>query len=369
MMTFVLVILGVLAAAVALFLLLAWVFRRGEDLSRYDSPVDPAAFESCGDPGGPSPGHAGAVAAIEKLRPQAEGLSRGGMIRFARQFMEDLPSGKRFDCEFRPVEADGVRCEWVLAPGADPERRVLYLHGGAFIAGSPHSHRAATCRFSAVARAAVLAVDYRLMPENTRLDLVADCQAAYRWLLDNGPQGPGPARRVYFGGDSAGGNLVLVLSAWARDAGLRQPDAVVALSPLTDSTYTSPSIRGNLATDTLLSTLFGRLARVPQSVLSWMFVLDNRLRPVNPLVSPVRGDLSGLPPTLLQVSESEILYDDARRYVNKALAAGTPARLQSWPGLLHVWQLFYPEIPEAGAAWRRVGDFIDAVDAQKPGST
>ena len=368
-MTIALTVLGIFVAAVLAFLGLAWALRRGEDLARFDTPVDAAAFESCGDPDGPSAGHAGAVAAIEKLRPQVEGLSRGGMIRFARQFMEDIPAGRRFDCAFRPVEADGVRCEWVLAPGADPERRVLYLHGGAFIAGSPHSHRAATSRFSAVARAAVLAVDYRLMPENTRLDLVADCQAAYRWLLDNGPQGPGPARRVYVGGDSAGGNLVLVLSAWARDAGLRQPDAVVALSPLTDSTYTSPSIRGNLATDTLLSTLFGRLARVPQSVLSWMFVLDNRLRPVNPLVSPVRGDLSGLPPTLLQVSESEILYDDARRYVNKALAAGTPARLQSWPGLLHVWQLFYPEIPEAGAAWRRVGDFIDAVDAQKPGST
>lgn len=362
-MTFVWTILGILAVAAAAFVVIALMLRHGEDLSRYDTPVDPAAIESCGDPQGPSAGHAGAVAAIEKLRPQTEGLSRGGMIRFAREFLENIPTGRRFDCAFRPVEADGVRCEWVLAPGADPERRVLYLHGGAFIAGSPHSHRTATCRFSAEARAAVLAVDYRLMPEHSRLELIRDCQTAYRWLLDHGPDGPAPAGRLYLGGDSAGGNLVLMLSAWSRDSGLRRPDAVVALAPLTDSTYTSPSIRGNLATDTLLSTLFGRLARVPQSMLTWMFVMDNRLRPVNPLVSPVRGDLSGLPPTLLQVSESEILYDDARRYVNKALAAGSPARLQSWAGLLHVWQLFYPEIPEAGHAWRRVGEFIAAVDA------
>jgi acetyl esterase/lipase len=362
-MTLVLTILLTAATLLAAFLLGAWYLRRGEDLSRYDAPVDPAAFESCGRPDGPSAGHAGAVAAIEKLRPQVEGLSRGGMIRFARQFLEDISAGRHFDCAFRPVEVDGVPGEWVLAPGADPDRRVLYLHGGAFIAGSPRSHRTATCRCSSVTGAAVLAVDYRLMPEHARRDAIADGQAAYRWLLDHGPEGAGPARRVYLGGDSAGGNLALVLSAWARDAGLRRPDAVVALSPLTDSTYTSPSIRGNLATDTLISTLFGRLARVPQSVLTWMFVLDNRLRPVNPLVSPVRGDLSGLPPTLLQVSESEMLYDDARRYVNKARAAGSPARLQSWPGLLHVWQLFYPEIPEAGEAWRRVGEFIDAVDA------
>ena len=367
-MTIVLTLLGLLALAVVGFLGIAWALRRGENVSRYDAVVDSTAFESCGDPQGPSEGHAAAVAAIEKLRPQVEGLSRGGMIRFARQFMEDIAAGRRFECAFRPVEADGVRCEWVLAPGADPDRRVLYLHGGAFIAGSPHSHRTATCRFSTVARAAVLAVDYRLMPEHSRLDLIEDCQRACRWLIEHGPNGPAPVRRLYFGGDSAGGNLALVLTAWARDAGIHPPDAVVALSPLTDSTYASPSIRGNLATDTLLGTLFGRLARVPHSVLTWMFALDNRLRPVNPLVSPLRGDLSGLPPTLLQVSESEILYDDARRYVNKALAAGSPARLQSWPGLLHVWQLFYPEVPEAAEAWRRVGEFIAAVDAEKPES-
>ena len=72
-----------------------------------------------------------------------------------------------------------------------------------------------------------------------------------------------------------------------------------------------------------------------------------------------RGDLSGLPPTLVQVSDSEMLYDDARRYVNKARAAGSPACLQSWSGLLHVWQLFYPEVPEAGAAWKRVAEFLE----------
>ncbi len=369
-MSFGLIILALAALLLAAYVLpLAW-FRAGGDLSRHDVAPDPGAHESCGRPDGPSDGHHGAVAAIEKLRPQAEGLSRGGMIRFARQFMEDIPKGRRFDCEFRPVEANGVPCEWVLAPGADPDRRVLYLHGGAFVAGSPRSHRTATCRFSAVARAAVLSVDYRLMPEHRRVDGIADCQAAFRWLLENGPDGAGSPQRLYLGGDSAGGNLALVLSAWARDAMPRRPDAVVALSPLTDSTYTSPSIRGNLATDTLISTLFGRLARVPQHVLTWMFVLDNRLRPVDPRVSPLRGDLAGLPPTLLQVSESEMLYDDARRYVNKARAAGSPARLQSWAGLLHVWQLWYPEIPEAGEAWRRVGEFIDTVDANtgSPGS-
>jgi acetyl esterase/lipase len=73
----------------------------------------------------------------------------------------------------------------------------------------------------------------------------------------------------------------------------------------------------------------------------------------------VYGDLSGLPPTLVQVSSAEMLFDDARRYVNKARASGSPVYLQSWSGLLHVWQLFYPEVPEAGAAWKRVAEFLE----------
>jgi acetyl esterase/lipase len=277
--------------------------------------------------------------------------------------MEQIPAGRTFDCEFRPVDAGEVSGEWVLAPGADPARRVLYLHGGAFIAGSPNSHRTITSRFSAVARAAVFAVDYRLMPEHRRRDGIADCQAAYRWILENGPAGPGRPQRLYLGGDSAGGNLALVLSASARDEGLRVPDGVVALSPLTDSSYSGPSIRGNVLTDTLLGPLFSALLKVPGPVLAWLFFLENRFRPVDPRVSPLFGDLSRLPPTLIQVSAAEMLFDDARRYVNKARAAGSPARLQIWPGLLHVWQILTPEVPEAVEAFDRIGDFVRSVEA------
>jgi acetyl esterase/lipase len=239
---------------------------------------------------------------------------------------------------------------------------VLYIHGGAFIAGSPNSHRAITSRFSEVAQAAVFAADYRLMPEHRRQDGIDDCQAAYRWILGNGPDGPGRPQRLYLGGDSAGGNLALVLAAWARDTGLPKPDGVVGLSPLTDSSYSSPSIRANVRSDAMLGPLFGALLKIPRPLLAWLFALENRFRPVDPRVSPVFGDLSSLPPTLVQVSEAEMLLDDARRYVNKARAAGSPARLQSWPGLLHVWQILNPEVPEAMDAFAQIGDFIRSVE-------
>jgi acetyl esterase/lipase len=239
---------------------------------------------------------------------------------------------------------------------------VLYLHGGAFIAGSPNSHRTLTSRFSAETGTAVLAIDYRLMPENRRARGIDDCKTAYRWILAHGPNGLAAPRRLYISGDSAGGNLSLVLSGWIRDAGLRAPDAVIALSPLTDSSYSSPSLSRNMKTDTMLGPLFGSLTKIPRPLLAWLYLLETRFRPVSP-VSPLRGDLSKLPPTLIQASAAEMLLDDARRYVNKARAAGSPARLQTWPGLLHVWQIFNPEVPEAMEAFRKIGEFIRSVEA------
>jgi acetyl esterase/lipase len=114
----------------------------------------------------------------------------------------------------------------------------------------------------------------------------------------------------------------------------------------------------------MLGPLFGALTRIPKPLLAWLYVIETRFRPVDPQVSPVHGDLSRLPPTLIQVSECEMLLDDARRYVNKARAAGSPACLQTWPGLLHVWQILNPEVPEANEAFGKIGEFIRAVEAR-----
>jgi acetyl esterase/lipase len=350
---------------IVLFVLFLWVLGwwlgRGEDLTAWDHPVEPAGQERFARPGGPSPEHLQAEENIRAMGAQLGGMSQRQRLQFTRKFMEEFPAGREFDCVFRAADAGGVPAEWVLAPGADPARRVLYIHGGAFIAGSPNSHRTITSRWSQVAGAAVLAIDYRLLPEHRRQEGIDDCRTAYRWILDQGPDGPAAPERLYVSGDSAGGNLSLVITAWARDAGLRLPDGVVALSPLTDSTYSGPSIRNNLKTDTMLGPLFGALLKIPRPVLSWLFLLENRFRQANPAVSPIFGDLAGLPPTLIQVSESEMLLDDARRFVNKARAAGSPARLQSWAGLLHVWQIMNPEVPEALEAFDQIAGFVRSI--------
>jgi acetyl esterase/lipase len=283
-------------------------------------------------------------------------------LALLRAYMDGMSDGLDLAAAITPVSVGGVPAEWVVAAGADPARRVLYIHGGAFMMGSPRSHRNITNRFSEVSGAAVLAIDYRLMPEFDRMAGIEDCRTAYQWILENGPTGPTPASRVYVAGDSAGGNLTLSLIAWVRDRGLRQPDAAVAFSPTTDATFSSPTIRANLDSDAMLGPMFRKMAAVPASLLLWFAWYQARIRPSDPVVSPLFGDLSGLPPTLLQASEAEILYGDAVRYVNRAVAAGSPVKLQSWPHMVHVWQMFYPQLLEAGEAWDQVGEFIAGIE-------
>jgi len=86
-----------------------------------------------------------------------------------------------------------------------------------------------------------------------------------------------------------------------------------------------------------------------------------RVRPANPIASPLLGDLSGLPPTLVQASETEMLLDDARRYVFKACASGSPAKLQTWADMVHIWQIFDPQVPQAVEAWDEIGKYLKAV--------
>jgi epsilon-lactone hydrolase len=329
---------------------------KGQDLGKYDTPLG----QRFNVGGAASDGLDDVLASMSVGAGPIMRAPRRERMGLMREYMDgmgdvDLPAS------FTPVNASGVSAEWVVTPGADSSRRVLYIHGGAFVMGSPKSHRIITSRFSEIYNAAVLAIDYRLMPEYARLDGVDDCRTAYRWILDNGPQGPGVADKLFVAGDSAGGNLTLSTIAWARDQGLRAPEGAIALSPVTDLTMGSPSLKSNMETDAMLGPMFAPLAKVPRTALLWFGWLQARKTPASPTLSPIFGDLSGLPPVLVQASESEMLYDDCRRYVNRAAEAGTPARLQSWPHMVHVWQLFYPQLSEAVEAWDEIGKFMHEV--------
>ncbi len=344
---------------------------RGADLSAYD--IETGERFARGD--APGSEIREVIASLGGVQEVLRGVPMRQRNVVLRKYMDGLFADRVLDVSVTPVDCAGVPGEWVLAPGADPARRTLYIHGGAFVMGSPKSHRTLTSQFALQTGGAVLAIDYRLMPEHPRRAGIEDCRTAYRWLLahgpggavpaQNGPGGAAPARAVFVAGDSAGGNLTLSLIQWVRDQRLRAPDAAVALSPLTDATLSSPSLRANIPSDPMLGPLFGPMARVPNTLLLWFGWMQTRIRPCDPVISPLRGDLSGLPPVLLQVSEVEMLFDDSRRYANRAQAAGSPVRLQRWSHMVHVWQIFNPELPEAREALAEVGRFLNA--AAPPG--
>jgi acetyl esterase/lipase len=350
------VIFFALLAIMALIWAVAVFYLQGPDLSAFDQ----ATPQRSGSVPPPSPEHLSVVASLSGIAGIIRSTPRGQHIPVLRRYMDSIFESDTLSAQFTPVDAAGVKSEWVQAPGVDSRRRLLYIHGGAYTMGSPRSHRRLTAKFSELANAAVLAIDYRLMPEHPRLAGIEDCRSAYRWLLDNGPDGATAADAVFIAGDSAGGNLTLSLIAWIRDQGLRAPNAAVALSPATDGTLGSPSLTTNLATDPMLGPLFKALARIPRPVLLWGAWIQTRLHPCNPVVSPVFGDLSGLPPLLVQASEMEMLLDDSRRYVAKAQAAGSPVSLQTWPHMVHVWQIYHPELPEGREALAEIGKFLQA---------
>ncbi|MBM4073564.1 MAG: steryl acetyl hydrolase [Planctomycetes bacterium] len=245
------------------------------------------------------------------------------------------------------VKIGDIPCEWVLAPGAALDLRLLYLHGGGFVAGSGGYYLAQAAHLSASAKCAVLLPDYRLAPESRFPGGLEDCVSAHKWLVANGPAGPGPARATFVAGDSAGGNLTLATLLALRDRKLPLPAGGIAISPVTDLTLTSESLR--TVSDPIISA-----RTMPVFRQHYLGKSDPR----DPLASPVFGDYRGIPPLLIQVGEHEMLRDDSIRVARKARADGISVKLDVWPGMFHVFQSHEPLLPEAREAIAHISEFM-----------
>ncbi len=264
----------------------------------------------------------------------------------------------------RSVQFDGITGEWLTPPDVIPGRRLVYFHGGGYTAGSAVSHRSVADRLAVALRTEVLVPNYRLMPEHSRMAGIEDARTAYQWIQKKGANSAHTATRFLIAGDSAGGNLALVTAAWARDSGLKVADALILFSPQTDATFSALSHRANLETDVMQGPVLRQAMQAPRPMFLWVSFLMNCMSPRSPLVSPLFGDLSRLPPTLIQVSKTEVFLDDAVRYVNKANALGSSATLQIWPHTLHAWQVF--ELSESTEALDKVIAFVDAATSNNP---
>jgi len=289
----------------------------------------------------PSPQHEAIVADLTS-RPAPETPptleeSRAGMEAMTAAFV--VPD----DVRVEQVDAGGVPAAWVAAPGSRDDVVVLYLHGGGYMLGSVTTHTELAARVSRSSAARVLPIDYRLAPENPFPAAVEDAVASYRWLL-----GQGFAReRIVVAGDSAGGGLTLAMLVALEQAGDPLPAAAVCLSPLADLEGTGDSYE--TADDPLLDR-----EGIGGMVAAYLQGQDAR----QPTASPIHADYTGFPPLLIQVGTREVLLDDAVRVAERARAAGVDVTLEKGEGLIHVWHLFGPDVPESVEAIERVGAFV-----------
>lgn len=249
-----------------------------------------------------------------------------------------------------PFNEEGMTGEWIIS-NCQTDKVILYLHGGGYISCSPQTHRPLTFALATQTNARVLALDYRLMPENKAPVALDDALHCYKWLLKQHI----PANKIAVMGDSAGGGLTLRLLIALREEGIAQPAAGICFSPWTDLAITGASIKGNEKTDSIFyAETISRVANICLGGLSGK----------DPSISPLYADLKSLPPLMILVSNSEILLDDSLRVAEKATKAGVDVKLMVESGLPHVWPVF-DFLPEAKKSVIEVSKFLDQCWSQK----
>ncbi len=269
--------------------------------------------------------------AIFRFREQAEEGSR----RFGK-----VPAG----IEVVPVSVDGLHAEWIQPVASHLDKVILFMHGGGYVSGSCADHRGVVAKFVGGSGVRALLFEYRLAPEHPYPAAIEDALAAYRWLMG---QRVRPSD-IVFAGDSAGGGLALATLIALKDHGLPLPAGAVALSPWTDLKCTGESYRTNA----------NRCLSPDGTWIAFSRHYAGDADPGHPWMSPLYGDLAGLPPLLLYAGGDEILRDDAVRFADKARLAGVEVTLHVEEGMFHCYPVMAPLFPEATRAMERICGFI-----------
>jgi len=281
----------------------------------------------------------------DEERDYLKRLLRYSFEHLAKQDLENFPISN--DIEIKSTMLDNIPAEWVIPPNSMKDHVILHIHGGGWIHGAPSISRRLTSAIAKATNLKILSIDYRLAPEYPFPTPLDDCVTAYNWLLSNGFK----SENIIIAGASAGGNLTLATLLKLRDQGIKIPAGAICLSPATDFTLSDDSFFKNGATDPGLGDM---------GVFWWIVAYLAGEDPRNPYVSPLFGDLSGLPPILIQASSCEMLYSDASRFVEKAKKAGVDATLQSWDEMMHVFQgTRFELLPEAREAINKIGEFTN----------
>jgi epsilon-lactone hydrolase len=293
-----------------------------------------------------SPEGSAAMAALRSAVAAMKGKLEGVAARAPfNRIMEHVapPDGVSFEAD----TVGGIPGWWAKPARGRKGAAILHLHGGWFNWGTAQAFRNLVGHIAKSAGADAFIPDYRLAPEHPFPAAVNDAEACYRGLVDRG------IKKIAITGDSAGGNLALVLLSIAATqvaSGGICPVGAVVLSPVTDLALTGESFESRAEADPYF--IKSQVARLAHSYLG-------ASDPKNPLASPLHGDLTGLPPVRVHVGDDEVLLDDSRRYVQRAVAAGVDARLDIWMGMPHGFVNSIGSVHAANEALRAVGTFLN----------
>lgn len=268
---------------------------------------------------------------------------RGALEQMTKLF----PQSK--NVSIRSIRMAGIHAE-EIKPQSKSTQLIFHIHGGAFFVGSIKTHRAFLSEIAERTQMQVLHLDYPLSPESRYPDALDAIYDVYSTLLDQGVL----PKDIILSGDSCGANLALALCLRLKQEDLEMPSGLMLLCPFLDLTLTSESLRYNQKLDALLS--------IEALETGISFYLPKNIDKADPFVSPIFGDFKGLPPTLVQIGSKEILLDDAKRFEDKAKAAGVDVRYKLYTGMWHNFQMFSPWFEEAQKAIADIADFAHELD-------
>ena len=251
------------------------------------------------------------------------------------------------DVRKTPIAAGGIGAIEVTIDGTDSADVILYFHGGVYVIGSAAASVPLVADLARRTATKVITVDYRLAPENPYPAALQDARAAYEGLLQQGVD-PG---RIALAGESAGAGLAMATLLALRDAGKALPSSAFLMSPYADLTLSGESVVDKKALDPLLTP-----DNLRRRVTDYVADADA----ADPYISPVHGDLTGLPPILIQVGSHEILLSDAIRLAARAATADVAVTLDVVPGVPHVFQAYAAVLDEGDAALDRAATFVTA---------
>jgi acetyl esterase/lipase len=285
------------------------------------------------------------TAAMRAMLSSAKGVQQGTEARGQFDaFMESvLP---RDDVTFETDTLGGIPGLWVHPAVWQPGEAIVHLHGGWFNFGSAKAYRHLVGQIAARAGARAFIPDYRLAPEHRFPAATDDVLACYRGLIARG------VRRIALTGDSAGGNLALVLASCVTGEAASINATlvgVVVLSPITDLTLSGATYETRAEADPLFTR-----PQVAALVHTYLGSADAN----QPLASPLRGRLAGLPSVRIHVGDDEVLLDDSLRYIERAVAAGVDARADVWMGMPHGFPGSIGRLKAAAQSLDAIGAFL-----------